>query len=93
MEVFFIHSVTGIEDEMNWHGKALGTKGVEVLETIKSQIVNNEDGSKLINSKIVEDCPNLPTEEVKLSKAPEYTVGQAVSLLISPEICLRVLND
>ncbi|XP_064633297.1 transketolase-like [Lineus longissimus] len=71
--------IPGIEDELNWHGKPLGAKGADAIAAIKSQIVNDENGAKHINSNYISDCPENSTDAVRLSEAPKYTLGQAVA--------------
>lgn len=66
----------GIEDEENWHGKALGDKAAKAIEEIKARIQNQgEHGLK--PQPVTNDAPSV-CFNAKLSEPPNYTLGQKV---------------
>ena len=68
---------SGVEDEENWHGKALGDKAASVIAEIKSRIQHKGDHG-LGPQPVISDAPAI-TCSVKLSEPPNYTKGQKVS--------------
>lgn len=72
--------LTGVEDLENFHGKALGDKGVKAIEEIEKLLSSEKDVLK--PKPAVEDAPKVVTPEpVALSEAPSYAVGQKVKEL------------
>lgn len=72
--------LTGVEDLENFHGKALGDKGVKAIEEIEKLLSSEKDVLK--PKPAVEDAPKVVTPEpVVLSEAPSYAVGQKVKEL------------
>ncbi|KAK2571039.1 Transketolase, partial [Acropora cervicornis] len=71
--------VKGVEDLENFHGKALGDKGVKAIEEIEKLLSSEKDVLK--PKPAVEDAPKVVTPEpVALSEAPSYAVGQKVAV-------------
>ncbi|XP_015761020.1 PREDICTED: transketolase-like isoform X2 [Acropora digitifera] len=71
--------VKGVEDFENFHGKALGDKGVKAIEEIEKLLSSEKDVLK--PKPAVEDAPKVVTPEpVALSEAPSYAVGQKVAV-------------
>lgn len=67
----------GIEDQENWHGKPLGDKAPEALQTLRTRIVN---GSVSLKPELpVDDAPKVDISNIKLSSPPAYEVGEKVS--------------
>lgn len=69
--------ITGVEDEENWHGKALGDKAASVIAEIKSRIQHKGDHG-LGPQPVISDAPAI-TCSVKLSEPPNYTKGQKIA--------------
>lgn len=69
--------ITGIEDEENWHGKALGDKAASIIDEINSRI-QNQGAHGLGPQPVVDDAPAI-TCTVKLSEPPNYTLGQKIA--------------
>ena len=71
--------INGIEDEENWHGKALGDKAAKAIEEIKSRIQN--DGPHGLGPQpVTDDAPSV-CFNAKLNEPPNYTLGQKVCYL------------
>lgn len=68
----------GIEDQMNWHGKALGEKAEEVLSHLTSLIKNPSAERPSITSP-ANDTPDVSIANVSLSSAPGYNKGDKVA--------------
>lgn len=66
-------------DQMNWHGKALGDKGPEVVAHLKAQLKLAEADIKLEIPPPVKDAPTVSLDNIKLSEPPAYKLGQAVA--------------
>lgn len=72
--------IPGIEDEMNWHGKALGDKAKAAIEAITAQMVNkNITGEKVNTQTVVDDAATLDKSPIKLSEPPTYAEGSKVA--------------
>ena len=69
--------IGGIEDEENWHGKALGDKAAKAIEEIKSRI-QNHGAHGLGPQPVTDDAPSVSLN-AKLNEPPNYTLGQKVS--------------
>merc|ERR1712165_320334 len=67
-----------IEDEMNWHGKALGAKSEEVVAHLKT-LLKSVDGPKPIIPPAVLDAPKVDISGIKLSALPAYTKGESLA--------------
>ena len=68
--------MTGVEDELNFHGKALGEKGKAAVELMKSSITS--DGPHGLGPQPVEDAAPVVDLSVKLSEPPNYKKGEKV---------------
>jgi len=71
------HDYPKIENEMNWHGKALGDKSDEVVSHLRS-LLDGETGSPTIAAPVV-DAPEVSITDIKLSEPPAYTKGQSIA--------------
>lgn len=67
--------ITGVEDEENYHGKALGDKGKKAVELIKASISSSEHS--LGPQPVTDDAPAVSLA-VKLSEPPNYKIGDKV---------------
>ena len=67
----------GIEDQLNWHGKALGKESANALKAIKENIVN-QGPHGLKPSSPTSVAPVVNIKNIKLSEPPNYQKGQAV---------------
>ncbi|XP_072027450.1 transketolase-like [Amphiura filiformis] len=70
--------IPGIEDELNWHGKALGGKAEAALKAIGDLIVNKGPHGMLPNP-AVNDAPAVSIANIKLSEAPSYKKGDKIA--------------
>jgi len=66
-----------IEDEMNWHGKALGGKSEEVVEHLK-KMLTTPDFKPEIKAPVV-DAPAVDITNIKLSEPPNYKKGDKLA--------------
>ena len=64
----------------NYHGKALGDKGKEAVELIKSSL-SSDTLSGLGPQPVVDDAPSVDLS-VKLSEPPNYAIGEKVGRCI-----------
>lgn len=72
--------IPGIEDQMNWHGKALGAKADDAIKAIEAQIVDKSiTGEKVNNQVVVDDAKPVDMSEIKLSEPPKYDAGAKVA--------------
>ena len=69
----------GIEDEENWHGKALGAKAEEAVTACKDRIQNHGPHG-VTPLEIIDDAPKLEDRKVTLSEPPNYKLGDKVSM-------------
>lgn len=71
----------GIEDEENWHGKALGAKAAEAIEACKKLIQNpGPHGLKPLD--IIDDAPEIKIPQITLSEPPNYKLGDKASFIL-----------
>ncbi|XP_074644799.1 transketolase-like protein 2 [Tubulanus polymorphus] len=69
--------IPGVEDLLDFHGKPMGARSEEALAAIRGQI---QTASPSISPlPVIDDCPVIEDTEVKLSKPPNYTLGQTVA--------------
>ena len=68
----------GIEDELNWHGKALGDKTDAALEACHKAIKNPK--VHLTVKSFTNDAPKVELPQIKLSSPPNYKLGDMVSV-------------
>ena len=68
----------GIEDQDNWHGKALGDKGSPALEALKASITNNTTITPLSPEV---SAPAINVSNIQLSEPPSYENGQKVNII------------
>jgi len=72
--------IPGIEDQLNWHGKAMGAKADEAIAAIEAQIVNKEiSGEKLNTQVVVDDVKVVDPSAIPLSEKPNYAEGAKVA--------------
>lgn len=72
--------IPGIEDQLNWHGKALGDKANAAIEAIESRIVDkNITGEKINTQIVVDDAKPVDMSEIKLSEPPTYAADSKVA--------------
>merc|ERR1719423_280237 len=67
----------GIANEMNWHGKALGAKTEEIVAHLKGLL--SQDAPKPAIPAAVKDAPATSIENIQLSEAPSYKVGDKLA--------------
>jgi len=66
-----------IEDEMNWHGKAMGAKSEEIVAHLKTQLTS-EEFKPTIKAPVV-DAPVVDLTNIKLSEPPNYKKGDKLA--------------
>jgi len=85
--------IPGVEDQMNWHGKAIGDKSNAAIEAIDSLIVNkNITGEKVNKAAVVDDAKVVDMSAIKLSEAPNYAEGVKVSTRVAYGTALAKLG-
>ena len=73
--------IPGIEDQMNWHGKAIGDKASAAIEAIEAVMVDkNISGEKKNTQTVVEDAAAVDLSPIYLSEAPNYADGVKVRI-------------
>ena len=66
-----------ISNEENWHGKPLGDKADEVIQSIRNQM---EGDNVVVSIKApVEDAPDVDITNVQLSTPPAYKKGELIA--------------
>lgn len=76
--------IPGIEDEMNWHGKALGAKADAAIAAIEAEIVNKDiSGEKLNTQVVIDDAKPVDTSRIPLSEKPNYALGAKVATRVA----------
>ncbi|KRX84831.1 Transketolase-like protein 2 [Trichinella sp. T6] len=71
-----------VEDQENWHGKALGKEAAAALEAINSRIKNFDHHKLSINLPRIDPSKPLKANDfsnVKLSEPPNYKIGEKVA--------------
>ena len=76
-DIVSLHT-TGIEDEMNWHGKALGDKAKSAIEAIESAMQDKNGPYKVARPQVTDDAEHFAPETVTLSEPPSYKMGEKV---------------
>ena len=76
-----------IEDQENWHGKALGDKGKTAIKELKD-LMSNSGFNGLGPQPVTANAPAVEIGEIKLSEPPSYTLEQKVRKLP----CLHTLH-
>eukprot|EP00794_Sanderia_malayensis_P006005 gene6004-6703_t len=71
--------IPGIEDEMNWHGKALGDKAEATIKAIEAQMSDPNGPYKITRPEVVEDAKHLVKETITLSEPPSYKIGEKIA--------------
>jgi len=79
-----------IEDELNWHGKPLGTESNRVVEHLKALIVNNGPNQLMPSKPLVEVEPTNLTN-LKMSEPPSYKLGESVATRMAYGTALQKL--
>lgn len=70
--------ISGVEDQDNFHGKALGNKSAPAMEEIRQRIVNN--GPHGINPRApTQTVAPIPKQTVQLSEPPNYKLGSKLA--------------
>ncbi|EDO45420.1 predicted protein [Nematostella vectensis] len=69
--------IIGVEDQLNFHGKALGDKGLAAIAEIEKLISNNKHS--LGPATVIDDAPAIDNTEVKLSEPPNYKLGDKLA--------------
>lgn len=72
------NGIPGIEDKDNWHGKPLGDKAEDAINSILKHITNNGK-PKLSPQPPKNDASPVGTSRISLSGPPSYTVGEKVA--------------
>lgn len=67
----------GVEDQDNWHGKALGDKSAAALQVLKDNIAN-QGPHELTPMAPEVKAPVISVANIKLSEPPKYDQGQQV---------------
>jgi len=66
--------IPGIEDELNWHGKALGAKADDAIAAIEGQMVDKNVSLEGLSLPVVtDDAAPVDTSAIQLSEPPNYS--------------------
>jgi len=86
--------IQGIEDEMNWHGKALGAKGEEAIKHFQSIMANPDITGQGVNQQVVVDDakPACLLSKICLSEAPSYAADAKVATRAAYGVALAKLG-
>jgi len=84
--------IPGIENELNWHGKALGDKASAALEAISGRIVNKGPHGLKVSAPSGE-LPARDITNIRLSSPPDYPLGEKVAPRTAYGVGLRKLGD
>eukprot|EP00112_Aurelia_sp_Birch-Aquarium-sp1_P017745 Seg415.4 transcript_id=Seg415.4/GoldUCD/mRNA.D3Y31 product="Transketolase-like protein 2" protein_id=Seg415.4/GoldUCD/D3Y31 len=71
--------IPGIEDEMNWHGKALGDKAEAAIKAIEGIMTDTQGPYKVMRPAVVDDAKHFAPETIKLSEPPSYKLGEKIA--------------
>ena len=63
---------------MNWHGKALGDKAKEAIETIEKAMYDKNGPYKVARPQVTDDAQHFVPETISLSEPPSYKIGDKV---------------
>ena len=75
--LIFHFCIVGVEDQDNFHGKALGDKGKVAVELMKSSITSDGPHGLMGPQPVQDDAPAVDLS-VKLSEPPNYKMGEKV---------------
>jgi len=85
--------IPGIENELNWHGKALGAKADDAIAAIEAVMVNkNITGEKLNTQVVVDDVKPVDPSAIALSEKPSYEAGVKVATRVAYGTALAKLG-
>ncbi|XP_054724650.1 LOW QUALITY PROTEIN: transketolase-like [Uloborus diversus] len=69
-----------IEDQESWHGKPLGTKGIDIIKVLQEELSKNESASKKPDITAPEnELLPVSLSDIKLQDDPSYTLGEKVA--------------
>lgn len=86
--------MTGVENEENFHGKALAGKGRDAVVKLKKTLSNDSSLNNVLECKPIKDDIEPVELSVKLTELPNYALGEKVTescpFLFPPfETCTR----
>lgn len=85
--------IPGIEDQMNWHGKAIGAKSDEAIAAIEAVMVDkNISGEKLNTQVVVDDVKPVDHSAIVLADKPSYDAGVKVATRVAYGTALAKLG-
>ncbi|WAR25310.1 LOW QUALITY PROTEIN: TKTL2-like protein [Mya arenaria] len=68
----------GIEDQINWHGKVMGTRADELIKTLKDNM-SKQGPINLRPQTITATVPKSDISNIRLAEPPNYEMGQQVA--------------
>ena len=72
--------IPGIEDQLNWHGKAIGAKADEAIKAIEAEMVDKDITGEKLNTQVVkDDVKPADPSAIPLSEMPTYPEGAKVA--------------
>lgn len=72
--------IPGIENELNWHGKALGGKADDAIAAIEAQMVDKDISGEKLNTQVVaDDVKPVDPSAIPLSEKPNYAADAKVA--------------
>lgn len=85
--------IPGIEDELNWHGKALGAKADAAIAAIEAQMANKDiTGEKLNTQVVIDDVKPVDPSAIPLSEKPSYAADAKVATRVAYGTALAKLG-
>ncbi|XP_039759953.1 transketolase-like protein 2 [Pararge aegeria] len=80
-----------IEDQDNWHGKALGAEGDKIIKHLQSQIKNASISLK--PQPPLAEAPKVHISDITLSSPPAYKKGELVATRLAYGTGLKKIAD
>ena len=75
--------ITGIEDQMNWHGKALGDKTAAAVAEIEKEMSDKRISGKGVNERtVISDAQPVDNKPITLAEPPSYAAGVKVDIFL-----------
>ncbi|WAR25308.1 LOW QUALITY PROTEIN: TKTL2-like protein, partial [Mya arenaria] len=82
----------GIEDQMNWHGKPMGTKADELIKILKDNM-SKEGPINLRPQTITATVPKSDISNIRFAEPLKYEMGQQVATRMAYGVALAKLGS
>uniref|UniRef100_A0A1W7R9D2 Transketolase n=1 Tax=Hadrurus spadix TaxID=141984 RepID=A0A1W7R9D2_9SCOR len=87
------NGIPGIEDQENWHGKPLGDKAEDAINSIHKMIVNNGKTKLLPQPPLKDDASPMNLSDIALSEPPKYSIGEKVATRLAYGTAIAKLGN